>query len=219
MGNVQLDSVHFEQALVSLVTNAVQASEKGQLVSCGRRTTARNPWPDGDSRWKDHGVGIPRELHHKIFLPYFTTKPDGNGIGLAMANKVVRLHGGELKVESEPGKGQPVRCPDARAYLGELTSMPNVLVIDDEDNLSYSLQLALKRAGHTCRVADRIAAGLAECNRQLPDLILLDVQLPDGNGIDLMAKLAPGRDGRSGHRHHRVRHGRVGGGGHEAGSR
>lgn len=67
--------------------------------------------------------------------------------------------------------------------------MSNVLVIDDEDNLSYSLQLALKRAGHTCRVADRIAAGLAECNRQLPDLILLDVQLPDGNGIDLMARL------------------------------
>lgn len=104
MRNVQLDSLHFEQALVSLVTNAVQASEKGQSV----RVTAE-PLPDTHGRWRlsveDHGVGIPRELHHKIFLPYFTTKPDGNGIGLAMANKVVRLHGGELKVQSEPGQG------------------------------------------------------------------------------------------------------------------
>jgi signal transduction histidine kinase len=104
MGNVQLDSLHFEQALVSLVTNAVQASDTGQSV----RVTAE-PLPDKHGRLRltveDHGVGIPPELHHKIFLPYFTTKPDGNGIGLAMANKVVRLHGGELKVQSEPGKG------------------------------------------------------------------------------------------------------------------
>ncbi|MBP7935137.1 MAG: HAMP domain-containing histidine kinase [Phycisphaerae bacterium] len=104
MGPVQLDSLHFEQALVSLVTNAVQASEKGQSVR-----VAAEPIPESRGRWRltveDHGVGIPHELHHKIFLPYFTTKPDGNGIGLAMANKVVRLHGGELKVQSELGKG------------------------------------------------------------------------------------------------------------------
>jgi signal transduction histidine kinase len=101
---VHLDSLHFEQAVVALITNAVQASQAGQLVQ-----VLVGPASDAPGRWRftveDHGVGIPAELRKKIFLPYFTTKPEGNGIGLAMANKVVRLHGGDLAVESEVGRG------------------------------------------------------------------------------------------------------------------
>ncbi len=104
VNEVQLDSLHFEQALVALVTNAVQASEAGQEVRVSARAAA-----EGRGRWRlavaDQGVGIAPELRHKVFLPYFTTKPEGNGLGLAMANKVVRLHGGQLTVESEPGRG------------------------------------------------------------------------------------------------------------------
>lgn len=101
---VHLDSLHFEQALVALVTNAVQASQSGQSVR-----VLVEPAPEHPGRWRltveDQGVGIPAELRKKIFLPYFTTKPEGNGIGLAMASKVVRLHGGDLAVESEVGRG------------------------------------------------------------------------------------------------------------------
>jgi signal transduction histidine kinase len=105
--NVQeahLDSLHFEQALVALVTNAVQASTSGQVVRIRAESDSQ-----GRGRWQltveDEGVGIPPELRRKIFLPYFTTKPEGSGIGLTMANKVVRLHGGQLTVESEVGSG------------------------------------------------------------------------------------------------------------------
>jgi len=101
---VQLDSLHFEQAVVSLVTNAVQASASHQVV---RMKAERVPEEPG--RWcfsvEDQGAGIPAELREKIFEPYFTTKRDGNGIGLAMVTKVVRLHGGQLSVESEVGRG------------------------------------------------------------------------------------------------------------------
>lgn len=101
---VHVDSLHFEQALVALVTNAVQASKSGQVV----RVEAK-PDAQGQGRWQlsvvDEGTGIPPEIHQKIFMPYFTTKPEGNGIGLAMANKVVRLHGGQLTVESKLGAG------------------------------------------------------------------------------------------------------------------
>ncbi|HSW44187.1 MAG TPA: HAMP domain-containing sensor histidine kinase [Phycisphaerae bacterium] len=101
---VRLDSLHFEQAVVALVTNAVQASQAGQTVR-----VRVEPVPQALGRWRltveDDGVGIPAELQKKIFLPYFTTKPEGNGIGLAMASKVVRLHGGDLVVESEVGRG------------------------------------------------------------------------------------------------------------------
>ena len=67
--------------------------------------------------------------------------------------------------------------------------MTDILVVDDEENLSYSLQLALKRAGHGCRVAESLESARVEYGRQLPDLILLDMQLPDGNGIDLMTQM------------------------------
>jgi len=104
VSEVQLDSLHFEQALVALVTNAAQASEAGQEV----RISA-SPLAEARGRWRlsvmDHGAGISAELKRKIFLPYFTTKPEGNGLGLAMANKVVRLHGGQLTVDSGPGRG------------------------------------------------------------------------------------------------------------------
>ena len=67
--------------------------------------------------------------------------------------------------------------------------MADVLVIDDEENLSYSIQLALRRAGHDCRTAATGEAGMAECLRQVPDLALVDIQLPDANGLDLLARI------------------------------
>lgn len=101
---VRIDASHVEQALVAMLTNAVQASEPGQTV---RVLVSSSPERRGV--WQlvveDHGAGIRPEIRDTIFLPYFTTKPDGSGIGLAIANKVVRAHGGRLTVESEPGRG------------------------------------------------------------------------------------------------------------------
>lgn len=101
---VTLDGFHFEQALVALITNAVQASRRGQAV---RVRVA--PVPDTLDQWcvsvEDDGEGIPQELRSKIFLPNFTTRRDGNGIGLAMAAKVVHTHGGRITVSSSPGAG------------------------------------------------------------------------------------------------------------------
>ncbi|MCK4659212.1 MAG: HAMP domain-containing histidine kinase [Phycisphaerae bacterium] len=104
MPDVRVDSYHMEQALVALITNAIQASSTGHVVS-----VSATPVGEGGSRWRlrveDQGVGIPRKLRDKIFLPYFTTKRDGHGIGLATANKVVKIHGGQLTVESAGEQG------------------------------------------------------------------------------------------------------------------
>ena len=58
-------------------------------------------------RIRDNGGGIPDEIKEKIFNPFFTTKPtdQGTGLGLALSNDIVRKHGGEIGVESEPGVG------------------------------------------------------------------------------------------------------------------
>jgi DNA-binding NtrC family response regulator len=67
--------------------------------------------------------------------------------------------------------------------------MSDILVIDDEENLRISMQLALRRAGHACRVAETGAEGLAAARATLPDLVFVDVNLPDTNGLRLMGEL------------------------------
>jgi signal transduction histidine kinase len=104
MPAVHLDSMHFEQALVALLTNAVQASRPGQTVrvEVGACTRDRNRW---QLVVQDDGEGIPPEIRERIFAPYFTTKRGGTGIGLAIASKVAKAHGGEMTVDSTPGHG------------------------------------------------------------------------------------------------------------------
>ena len=70
--------------------------------------------------------------------------------------------------------------------------MADILVIDDEENLRISMQLALRRAGHTCRLAETGSTGLAAARAKLPDLIFVDVNLPDTNGLELMGELKTG---------------------------
>ena len=57
----------------------------------------------------DNGVGIPKELQEKIFVPFFTTKPEGSGIGLSLSRQIVMNHGGQLSLESIPGRGSTFR--------------------------------------------------------------------------------------------------------------
>ena len=57
----------------------------------------------------DNGVGMAAEHRDKIFLPFFTTKPTGTGLGMAIVKKIMDLHGGEIEIESVPAQGTTVR--------------------------------------------------------------------------------------------------------------
>ena len=67
------------------------------------------PAAHSDRRWEltvaDEGVGFPDELRDKICLPFFTTKREGTGLGLALVSAVIRSHGGQLLIDSVPGHG------------------------------------------------------------------------------------------------------------------
>ena len=99
---IQADERFLRQALMNILTNAKAAMTPsgGEL-----RITARCDEQKLCIAIADTGKGIAPDLLHKIFEPYFTTKPDGSGLGLTMTYKVVKEHGGDIQVHSELGKG------------------------------------------------------------------------------------------------------------------
>jgi signal transduction histidine kinase len=107
-----VDRLQLEQALIVLVTNAAEASTAGQAVRI-RVKPAMDTTDYWELQVEDDGSGIPPELIERVFLPFFTTKRDGNGLGLGLAKAIVHQHGGELRVESELGKGSrfTIRLP------------------------------------------------------------------------------------------------------------
>jgi len=93
---VRVDSELVRQALLNLLLNAMQAMQGGGLL----RVSVRRDQRAAIVEVADNGVGIPESLLPRIFDLYFTTKPRGSGIGLAMTYRILQLHGGSLEVRS-----------------------------------------------------------------------------------------------------------------------
>jgi len=120
---VEMDEGLMEQALNNIVANAAQACDGSGTVSISARVTrgywdfeadSREPFLSGETGEKedfltvsvrDTGPGIAEDIRDKIFVPFFTTKKGGTGIGLPLAQKIVYAHKGMLDILSEPGKG------------------------------------------------------------------------------------------------------------------
>jgi signal transduction histidine kinase len=107
--NIRVDADLMKQAILNVVVNAIQAMPDGGELRIG--CVVREE--EAEIRISDTGVGIPPELRDKIFRLYYTTKPEGSGIGLAMTFRIVQLHDGAIDFTSEPGKGTTfiVRLP------------------------------------------------------------------------------------------------------------
>lgn len=93
-----------EQALLNLGVNALEAVA-GRPDACVRLTARREPTGHVTFEVADNGPGIEPEARERIFVPFFTTKTGGTGIGLALARQIARLHGGTLTVRTAPGEG------------------------------------------------------------------------------------------------------------------
>jgi two-component system, NtrC family, sensor histidine kinase HydH len=103
---IAIDPALMEQVFINLLSNAAQASEPGQPVTVATRLASHHCV---EIDVIDRGSGIPPEKIETIFNPFFTTKQDGVGLGLAIVAKIVDGHGGKMTVNSEPGKGSTFR--------------------------------------------------------------------------------------------------------------
>ena len=102
---VRLDVDLFKQALLNLILNAQHAMpEGGELILTTRREGA---WAELDV--VDTGVGIPAANQGQVFDAFFSTRPGGSGLGLPTTRKIIEAHGGQIDLESEPGKGSRFR--------------------------------------------------------------------------------------------------------------
>jgi two-component system sensor histidine kinase PilS (NtrC family) len=105
----QVDQDQLKQVFWNLATNAFDAMSGGGTLKIGtglRTVDAGGRRADViEIAFQDTGEGIPKANFDKIFLPFFTTKKEGSGLGLAQVHRIVDLHGGWIKVESEVGKG------------------------------------------------------------------------------------------------------------------
>ncbi|MBI5543427.1 MAG: HAMP domain-containing histidine kinase [Deltaproteobacteria bacterium] len=99
-----VDPRRVKEALVNLVANAIEASPRGGAIEVGLAT-------DGGQALlsvRDHGCGMSPEVLARLGTPFFTTRDDGNGLGVLLARGVFRQHGGSLEYVSEPGQGTTV---------------------------------------------------------------------------------------------------------------
>jgi signal transduction histidine kinase len=101
--SVEADEAQLSQVFINLIKNAIQAVEK---VDAPQIEISALKKEDGHTQIsvQDNGEGIPAEIIEQIFIPFFTTKENGSGIGLSLSRQIMKNHGGTLDAHSIPGK-------------------------------------------------------------------------------------------------------------------
>jgi PAS domain S-box-containing protein len=194
------------QVFLNLLVNAAQAIPSGQPERHRIRVTTRSDGRRVAVEVSDTGSGIPADRVCRIFDPFFTTKPqgEGTGLGLAICQTIVASHGGEIVVESEPGRGSTFRvvlpiaealrprepAPAPAAEGGAPGRRGRILVVDDEPFVLRALERILA-PWHDVLLASGGAEALARIGDGAAlDGVLCDVMMPGMNGMELYREIA-----------------------------
>lgn len=202
--NIDVDVTQFSQVINNLLMNAKQAMPDGgtiqitiEMVPIGGIDTASIQLKRGRYlriKIADEGVGIPPENRDNIFIPYFTTKTKGNGLGLATSYSIIKKHGGHINFESEVGvgttfyiylpiiqsreiKGNDVNIEDEMSFDGK-----NILVLEDDKGIQNFLSAFFKEYG---ALIDSVYDGddaLNLLHENKYDLVIMDVTIAGGKG-------------------------------------
>jgi PAS domain S-box-containing protein len=177
-------------------------------------TGAGGPAHDLIVEFTDTGIGIDPAIHDRIFEPFYQAnadvrgRPEGLGLGLAISRSVAEAHGGRLSLRS-PGSGQGSTfrlelgtVPEDATASPEPTSPPsnppghaglNVLLVEDNEETLRYLTLILQERNYNVVPVDRVSAALAAAGEAPFDLLISDIELPDGTGLELIHGLGGGR--------------------------
>ena len=195
---VRADAAQLEQVLVNLVVNARDAMpEGGQVVI--RLGLEANPTEAGECvvlEVRDQGRGIASAHLAHVFDPFFTTKESGTGLGLTSSYGVIQTHGGNIGVESEPGRGAcfKVRLPRVKPQALAGADTPSaasgkgrVLVVDDDAAVRTSTARMLQTLGYeVLSAADGAEAeALAGRHEGKLEFLVCDLAMPHKSGPEV----------------------------------
>ena len=213
------DGHQIQQVIINLINNARQAIESHQDSGWLSVTTEA----DATSvriKIADNGPGISPENLRKIFDPFFTTKGvgKGTGLGLSLCYGLIKEHGGNISVTSQPGQGATfvvelpvaVNVPAEFLPAGVAASHPTtfntkvgagktVLVIDDEEMLLSLADAELSAYGYRVITANNGEAGLRELAAHQVDAVLCDLKMPGLNGRQVLEKVRAQQPALAGH--------------------
>jgi PAS domain S-box-containing protein len=211
---VSCDRDRLVQVVTNLLSNSIKFTPKGGKLIVGVKSVASN-MSNGDSGTvvvsvADNGIGIAPENHEVVFEKFkqvgdtLTDKPKGTGLGLPICKEIIEHYGGKIWVQSELGKGSifsfslpivpleevKVPVPEVKEEpVEEIQKGKLVLVVDDEPNIRHFLAHELTKKGYRVIEASNGRDALDLARDRHPDLITLDIQMPDINGFDVTAVL------------------------------
>jgi signal transduction histidine kinase/CheY-like chemotaxis protein len=195
------DMTRLVQSLVNVLTNAAKYSDRGGRIRIHTRGSPEYVFIEVS----DNGAGISAELLPQIFELFvqgdrtLDRAQGGLGIGLAVVKKLIEMHGGQITARSDGlgwGSTFELRLPRARApaaadavTASSKVSARRVMIVDDNVDAADSLALLLGMEGHETVCVYSAAAALQRVTGFAPDVILLDIGLPDTDGYEVARRL------------------------------
>lgn len=205
------DALRLGQILINLISNAVKFTDRGEIIVKVEPTTGENT-PAADSgrvgltfSVKDTGTGIPKDKQEILFTPFtqvdgsVTRKYGGTGLGLSICQRLTKMMGGEIKIESKPEKGSTFRVTlslergDQRLLQTLRTPRDiqgyKILVVDDNETARQILLEILRSFDFRADAVSSGREGLTALESALPDdpfhLVLVDWKMPLMDGFEL----------------------------------
>jgi signal transduction histidine kinase/CheY-like chemotaxis protein len=203
--HVMADPAKFQQIIWNLFKNAIKFTGDEGVITI---TSANNLPHILTIGVGDTGIGIEPEIMERIFNPFeqgersFQRRFGGLGLGLTISKSLAQAHGGSLIAKSEGrDRGATFLLTLKTARLEEASARPaavsaptpraslRILLVDDHPDTCAALEKLLTLRGHTVTAAHNMQAALAAASRASFDLLISDVGLPDGNGMELLGHL------------------------------
>ena len=203
---IDVDPTRFAQVLSNVLHNAVKFTPGQGTIRVSAETRVANDARQAVITISDTGIGISKELLPRMFELFVQAEPaserahGGLGIGLALARRLIEMHGGEIAAQSDgPGHGTTIVITMPLSTAGAIPPSPpqidvpriasRVVIIDDNEDAAHTLAMLVEQLGGAASLAHDAASGLTAVQAFHPDIVFLDIGMPGTDGYDTCRRM------------------------------